>query len=285
MESTPSLPACLLPPNLTMESTPSLPSNTLFVADIPSHVTQEDFVSIFSHQEGLKNARLRKDRNNHAVGFADFEDSESASFAMETLQGYKWSVNDQGITIHFSNNATNPSRRPENERSTHVSRADRNFGHSSSSREAENGRSGLTVPFMPDLVSPQQNPPQLSSHPNYGYPNIFPTLPNDASSTLYVEGLPADATEREIAHIFRPFPGYQSLRILTKESKQNPSRVYNLCFVEFDNKYQATFALNHLQGYRLDKDDTKGLSMTYAKSERKPRQPTKLKSPSTQRNE
>jgi len=269
-----------------MDSTPSLPTNTLFVADIPSHITQEDFVSIFTHLEGLKNARLRKDRNNHIVGFADFEDSESASYAMETLQGYKWSVNDHGITIHFSNNATNPTRqRSENERSQST-RTDRNFGRSSRS-ESENGtnRSGLTVPFMPDLISPQQNPPQISSHPNYGYPNIFPTLPNDASSTLYVEGLPTDATEREIAHIFRPFPGYQSLRILTKESKQNPSRVYNLCFVEFDNKYQATFALNHLQGYRLEKDDTKGLSMTYAKSERKPRQPTKLKSPSTQRNE
>jgi len=266
-----------------MDNSPSLPTNTLFVADIPSHVIQEDFVSIFSHQEGLKNARLRKDRNNHVVGFADFEDSESASFAMETLQGYKWSVNDHGITIHYSHNATNPSRQRSENGSTNP-RTDRNFGHSS--RESENGsRPALSVPFMPDLVSPQQNPPQVSSHPNYGYPNMFPALPSDASSTLYVEGLPADATEREIAHIFRPFPGYQSLRILTKESKQNPSRVYNLCFVEFDNKYQATFALNHLQGYRLDKDDTKGLSMTYAKSERKPRQPTKLKSPSTQRSE
>jgi len=135
----------------------------------------------------------------------------------------------------------------------------------------------MSVSFMPDLSTVQPNSqlqqPQVSSSmPNYTYPNMFPSLPPDASSTLYVEGLPSDATEREVAHIFRPFPGYQSLRIITKESKQNPSRVYNLCFVEFDNKYQATFALNHLQGYRLDKDDTKGLIMSYAKTERKPRQ-------------
>lgn len=32
-------------------------------------------------------------------------------------------------------------------------------------------------------------------------------LPPDASSTLYVEGLPADATEREVGHIFRRFEG------------------------------------------------------------------------------
>lgn len=52
----------------------------------------------------------------------------------------------------------------------------------------------------------------------------YQPLPPDAVSTLYVEGLPLDATEREVSHIFRPMPGYQSLRIMPKESKQHPSR-------------------------------------------------------------
>lgn len=30
-------------------------------------------------------------------------------------------------------------------------------------------------------------------------------VPKVASSTIVVEGLPPDATEREVAHIFRPF--------------------------------------------------------------------------------
>jgi len=269
--------------------TPLNPSNTLFVADIPSNVTLEEFISIFRAQEGFKNARLRRDRNSHTVGFADFEDPESASFAMETLQGYKWSKDEHGITVHFSHNTTNNSRQQNtNERNNNTkitsNRTERNtMGSSRTLSHSENGTrtSPPSVSFMPDLVSPavQQNSPlqSIPSHPNYSYPNMFPNLPSDASSALYVEGLPPDATEREVAHIFRPFPGYQSLRILTKESKQNPSRVYNLCFVEFDNKYQATFALNHLQGYRLDKDDTKGLTMSYAKTERKPRQNNKLK--------
>ena len=33
---------------------------------------------------------------------------------------------------------------------------------------------------------------------------IFP-IPANATKTVYVEGLPADATEREVAHMFRPF--------------------------------------------------------------------------------
>ena len=31
--------------------------------------------------------------------------------------------------------------------------------------------------------------------------------------TLYVEGVPTDATEREVYHLFRPFPGLMSLRL------------------------------------------------------------------------
>ena len=44
----------------------------------------------------------------------------------------------------------------------------------------------------------------LCAQPNY----MSAQLPRDASSTLYVEGLPSDATEREVAHIFRRFEGH-----------------------------------------------------------------------------
>ena len=34
-------------------------------------------------------------------------------------------------------------------------------------------------------------------------------LSADARPTLYVESVPKDATRREVAHIFRPFPGFK----------------------------------------------------------------------------
>lgn len=34
-------------------------------------------------------------------------------------------------------------------------------------------------------------------------------LPPDAASTLYVDGIPADISRREFAHVFRPFDGYK----------------------------------------------------------------------------
>lgn len=33
-------------------------------------------------------------------------------------------------------------------------------------------------------------------------------IPNDATSCLYVDGVPIDAPEREVSHIFRPYPGF-----------------------------------------------------------------------------
>lgn len=45
------------------------------------------------------------------------------------------------------------------------------------------------------------------------FPNELFQAPPSASHIVKVEGLPQDATEREVSHIFRPFQGYQSVRL------------------------------------------------------------------------
>ncbi|KAM1348250.1 hypothetical protein EV1_002432 [Malus domestica] len=77
-------------------------------------------------------------------------------------------------------------------------------------------------------------------------------LPLDASSTLYVEGLPPDSTRREVAHIFRPFVGYKAVRLVSKESKHRGGDPLILCFVDFENPACAATALSALQGYEMD---------------------------------
>lgn len=293
-ESQPTIPPHLATPSFPMNPIPH-PSTTLFIAEIPPNISEEDFVSIFQAQEGFRNARLKKDRNSNLVGFADFEDTESASLALENLQSYKFGFGtEKGLTIHYSYHKSNPHS-PHNKGLRHdrlhtqISSRDSINSHKENGSLHSNRNQRPSLPFMPDLSSiPLQNHiSNQTQHPsslsNYSIPNVFPQLPSDASSTLFIEGLPSDASEREVAHIFRPFPGYQSLRLLAKESKQSQTRFYILCFVEFDNKYQATFAMNHLQGYRFDKDDVKGLSMSYAKTERKAK-PNRFKI-NTQKNE
>ncbi|KAI0507747.1 hypothetical protein KFK09_013875 [Dendrobium nobile] len=80
-------------------------------------------------------------------------------------------------------------------------------------------------------------------------------LPHDASNTLFVEGLPRDATEREIAHIFRPFRGYKEVRVVKKEPKYDGGYPVLLCFVDFTTPSFAMTAMNAVEGYKMDLHD------------------------------
>ncbi|KAL9449618.1 hypothetical protein AB3S75_011526 [Citrus x aurantiifolia] len=117
------------------------------------------------------------------------------------------------------------------------------------------GRHGATGPdLVPNLRSSSiddQLPFDAAARPGH---ETLP-LPPDASSTLYVEGLPADSTKREVAHIFRPFVGYKEVRLVIKESKLRGGDPLILCFVDFENPACAATALSALQGYRMDEDD------------------------------
>ncbi|PON72014.1 U1 small nuclear ribonucleoprotein A/U2 small nuclear ribonucleoprotein B'' [Parasponia andersonii] len=80
-------------------------------------------------------------------------------------------------------------------------------------------------------------------------------LPPDASSTLFVEGLPANCTRREVAHIFRPFVGYKEVRLVSKESRHPGGDPLVLCFVDFLSPAHAATAMDALQGYKFDEHD------------------------------
>ena len=90
--------------------------------------------------------------------------------------------------------------------------------------------------------------------------NFYNNLDPNATNTVYVEGIPFDATEREVAHIFRPYPGYKGLRLVEKE--KNGKKTF-ICFVDFENVIQSTVCINTLQGYRFDKNDLLGLHLSY----------------------
>lgn len=87
-------------------------------------------------------------------------------------------------------------------------------------------------------------------------------IPKNASNTVYVEGVPTDATEREVSHIFRPFVGFKTVRLIPREKRQGEKVM--LCFADFENTLQTTIVINTLQGYRFDRDDIFGLQFSYA---------------------
>jgi RNA recognition motif-containing protein len=259
------------------------PSSTLFLPDLPAELPELDLQALFQSQEGFKSARIREDRNKNLVGFVEFEDSNFASRARDRFNGQRPLPLPHALTIQFAR-----TKEPSPYGDGYRRRRDgppRSNNNNVGLLGAGNGAAAAPgAPMMPAFFSPVATP--LNYANPYQVAAMFPPqLPADASSTLYVEGLPLDATEREVAHIFRQWPGFQSLRILpkVKESTQNnptqapkfvtphpTTHTYHLCFVEFDNKTQATLAMCHLNGYRFDlKNDTKGLVISYAKSDRK----------------
>ncbi|XP_024029775.1 RNA-binding protein 1 [Morus notabilis] len=86
-------------------------------------------------------------------------------------------------------------------------------------------------------------------------------LPPDASSTLFVEGLPANCTRREVAHIFRPFVGYKEVRLVSKESRHPGGDPLVLCFVDFLSPAHAATAMDALQGYKFDEHDRDSVNL------------------------
>ena len=90
----------------------------------------------------------------------------------------------------------------------------------------------------------------------------FKNLRRNASNIVFIEGLPADATEREVAHILRPFPGFRTCRVKQTRKEQN-GRKSTICFCDFDEVFQATICIHTLQGYRFDKNDLVGLHFGY----------------------
>jgi RNA recognition motif-containing protein len=87
-----------------------------------------------------------------------------------------------------------------------------------------------------------------------------------STNIVFIEGLPNDCSEREIAHVLRPFPGYMSSRIIERDKNGEKNLI---CFSDFEEIHQATACIYTLQGYRFDKNDLVGLHLSYGVSKHK----------------
>jgi len=250
------------------------PSSTLFISEVPTDTTETDFSNLFQSCNGVLGTRLRWDRNDNLVGFVDFDSEENAVQVKNRFEDGKFqALSNAGMNIHFARqNTRNRDNNSGGNRSRNVSnnssggnRRNQSYdnygGGGSSRRQGGGGNYGNNYGHFP-----------YGGHPYAGAGSAGP-IPTDASSTLYVEGVAHDASEREVAHIFRPFPGFQSVRMFTRESRKFPDSTYLLCFVEFDNKHLSTSAMQMLNGYKFDRNDTRGLRISYAANNKGKRAP------------
>ncbi|KAM3375776.1 RNA-binding protein 2-like [Capsicum galapagoense] len=131
-----------------------------------------------------------------------------------------------------------------------------------SARSMNSGISGHPIE-VPRVMGIGGSDPLAFKSRNIGMPGSRPevTLPTDASSTLFVEGLPADCTRREVSHVFRPFVGYKEVRLVQKGSKYAGGDPLILCFVDFASPLHSAAAMDALQGYKFDEHDRDSVSL------------------------
>lgn len=268
---------------------------SLYVCQIPSNVTKDDIINIFHEVDGYIDTRIKTMSDKGKIAFIDFENETNANFAKETLQGFKFSEGDKGLIIKISENSKNKNknfsskkrRRDENrfDRNRFDNKHNRydnynnnfsgNFNNNNVTNDLLNSLNldAKNLELFQTLLAKINNNNNHNNSYNYNNNNknfndliqsyskdFLISLKNNATNIVYVEGIPLDASEREVSHIFRPFPGFKKLRLINKE-KNGENTV--LCFVDFENVVQSTICINTLQGYRFSKDDLIGLHFSY----------------------
>ncbi|XP_071788322.1 uncharacterized protein [Asterias amurensis] len=97
------------------------------------------------------------------------------------------------------------------------------------------------------------------------------TAGEDEVRTLFVSGLPMDATPRELYLLFRAYQGYEgSLLKLTSKPGKSSSPVG---FVTFESRAGAESAKQALSGVRFDPDQPQTIRLEFAKSNTKVTKP------------
>lgn len=75
------------------------------------------------------------------------------------------------------------------------------------------------------------------------------------NSVLFVQQLPAEATQPMLAALFSPYDGFKEARIIDGKP--------GIAFVEFGTEFQATRAMESLQGFKVTPQHA--INVTYAK--------------------
>ncbi|KAL3640286.1 hypothetical protein CASFOL_015254 [Castilleja foliolosa] len=117
---------------------------------------------------------------------------------------------------------------------------------------------GTAYPPPATLAQPIYVPPQF-----VGYaPPVYPQSQEDQVRTLFVAGLPEDVKPREIYHLFRECPGYESSYLRPPTSSNNQP----FAFATFVDQQSAVLALHAINGMVFDLEKGSTLHIDLAKS-------------------
>ncbi|PKA57902.1 U2 small nuclear ribonucleoprotein B'' 2 [Apostasia shenzhenica] len=222
---------------------------TLFVAGLPDDVKHREIYNLFREFPGYRSSQLRiSTDHSHPYAFVVFADQRTAVAAQHALNGLLFDL--------------------EKESTLYIELAKSN---SRSSKRSKTGDGSNTyTPGMGKSSHSTIGYPSTQSHTRYDYgaPHGGDPLPtseayvpqnNPPCATLFVANLGTTCSEKELAQIFRKFPGFLKLKM------QNRNGV-PVAFVDFEDTGCSTEALNRLQGTPLHSTYGEPMRLEYAKS-------------------
>lgn len=279
-------------------------SRTLYVSNVPRRIMGEDIHNLFKKSVGYVSSRMRRTKTDNYVAFVEFDTIQNALHAKACYARYSFDkkriVNDgTGIFIEFSQKDSpqpTPAQCPplftqfhQTTGASDVSLSDQKYPENAFYDKISPDVSPITLPIPMQSLSPgcgelnnvfyghcghrhtQSEHRNMSAQEDEDeeFNRIMLMGKGSINETLYVEGIPTDATNREIAHIFRPYAGYKSLRLLVKKDNIT-GKDFCLCFVDFDTPRNAYVALTSLQGYKMDLSCTeqRGLTLYFSRTKK-----------------
>jgi len=217
------------------------PNQTLYLNNLNEKVKIEELKQslffLFSPYGEIVDIVAKRNIKMRGQAFIIFKNIESASRALKELQGYTFL--DKPITVTYSKSKSDVVAKEEG---TYVPRE-------KSKIKAEDKK-----PVQKKQKTEQIAANQLSKVPalqTKAQPKQSTIVPNNI---LFIEGLPAFATEEMLMALFHQYPGFREVRLI-------PSK--NVAFVEYDDEFQAGIAMSGLNGFKIAPEYP--LQISYAK--------------------
>ncbi|KQK17256.1 U2 small nuclear ribonucleoprotein B'' isoform X2 [Brachypodium distachyon] len=236
---------------------------TLFIAGLPADVKAREVYNLFRDFPGYVSSHLRAGKSAQAYAFAVFEDQQSALAAMSATNGMAFDL-EKNCSIHVDLAKSNSrSKRP---RTDDFSRSSEKKARNARGISDSGAGSNIHMSGMGNSSHSLNGYPSAQSCTNFGAstafskdPSIFAPQNNPPCPTLFVANLAETCSERELTDVFSSFAGFMKLKMQNKSGAP-------VAFVDFEDDYSSTEALNRLQGAILHSSTAEGMRLEYAKS-------------------
>lgn len=232
----------------TKTSHPNPPSTNIWIGDLPSEITQEQFIQIFQQYGVIKSANISPARaGKKASGHIRFERQEEATFVVDTLHGNIPMGLTEPVVCNYAN------ERRKGGKGSEKGGGGGTWDLISSVVESMGGSAptGRSHPYSAGYKSGMGGGRSRSNHMYLAIKNlgILGAGKPPADCEVYVGNIPNDATDLFLFQIFSPFGAIAHTGVRIMSHPDGSCKGFG--FVDFVDPVAAAGAVKALDGLQL----------------------------------